>query len=55
MHYNSSPDGKLFAGDGSGPNSVAAQGNGQWIYPFRPEMVNDRTGGQLEKATQSRK
>ncbi|HEX8337121.1 MAG TPA: hypothetical protein VF621_10355 [Pyrinomonadaceae bacterium] len=55
VHYNSSPDGKLFAGDGGGPNSVAAHGNGQWIYLFRPEMVNDRTGGQLEKATQSRK
>jgi len=31
-----SPDGKLFAGDGGGPRSVAAPGNGQWIYLFRP-------------------
>jgi oligogalacturonide lyase len=31
-----SPDGKLFAGDGGGPNSVAAPGNGQWIYLFTP-------------------
>src|SRR5882762_2775155 len=38
VHYNVSPDGKLFAGDGGGPNSVAAPGNGQWIYLFRPEM-----------------
>ena len=37
VHYNVSPDGKLFAGDGGGPNSVAAPGNGQWIYLFRPE------------------
>ncbi|MEZ5941612.1 MAG: oligogalacturonate lyase family protein [Planctomycetaceae bacterium] len=49
VHYNVSPDGKLFAGDGGGPNSVANQtplpekrrlsppGNGQWIYLFRPE------------------
>ena len=37
VHYNSSPDGKLFAGDGGGPNSVAAPGNGQWIYLFTPE------------------
>lgn len=22
--------------DGGGPDSVAAPGNGQWIYPFRP-------------------
>jgi oligogalacturonide lyase len=35
VHYNASPDGKLFAGDGGGPDSVAAPGNGQWIYLFR--------------------
>jgi oligogalacturonide lyase len=48
VHYNVSPDGTLFAGDGGGPNSVAAfdstgkrldpPGNGQWIYLFRPEL-----------------
>ncbi|HTK26329.1 MAG TPA: oligogalacturonate lyase family protein [Pyrinomonadaceae bacterium] len=37
VHYNVSPDGKLFAGDGGGPNSVARGDNGQWIYLFRPE------------------
>ena len=49
VHYNVSPDGKLFAGDGGGPNSVANRtpmpdnkplkpsGNGQWIYLFRPQ------------------
>jgi oligogalacturonide lyase len=26
---------------------VAAGGNGQWIYLFHPEMVPDRTDGQL--------
>jgi oligogalacturonide lyase len=48
VHYNVSWDGKLFAGDGGGTNSVANQtplperrrldppGNGQWIYLFRP-------------------
>jgi oligogalacturonide lyase len=49
VHYNVSPDGRLFAGDGGGPGSVAASapdgekldppGNGQWIYLFRPSMV----------------
>jgi hypothetical protein len=49
VHFNCSPDGKLFAGDGGGPNSVAAfsmdrqrldpPGNGQWIYLFRPVMT----------------
>ncbi len=53
VHYNISPDGKLFAGDGGGPGSVANQtpnhkrldppGNGQWIYLFRPELTT-RTG-----------
>jgi oligogalacturonide lyase len=50
VHYNSSPDGKLFAGDGGGPDSVAAPGNGQWIYLFRPELTPDRTDGQLPNA-----
>jgi oligogalacturonide lyase len=50
VHFNVSPDGKLFAGDGGGPNSVAAPGNGQWIYLFRPELVPDRTDGELANA-----
>ena len=50
VHFNVSPDGKLFAGDGGGPNSVAAPGNGQWIYLFRPELVADRTDGELTNA-----
>jgi oligogalacturonide lyase len=48
VHYNVARDGKLFAGDGGGPGSVANQtplpearkldppGNGQWIYLFTP-------------------
>jgi oligogalacturonide lyase len=36
VHYNASWDGKLFAGDGGGPRSVAAPGNGQWIFLFTP-------------------
>ena len=47
VHYNVSPDATLFAGDGGGPSSVAAPGNGQWIYLFRPAMVPDRTDGTL--------
>jgi oligogalacturonide lyase len=35
VHYNVSPDGKLFLGDGGGPKSVAAPGNGMWMYLFR--------------------
>ena len=49
VHYNMSPDGQLFAGDGGGPGSVANRapdgraletpGNGQWIYLFRPRLA----------------
>jgi len=45
VHFNVSPDGTLFAGDGGGPSSVAAPGNGQWIYLFQPELVADKTDG----------
>jgi oligogalacturonide lyase len=43
VHFNTSNDGRLFAGDGGGPRSVAAPGNGQWIYLYRP-----RAGGRLD-------
>jgi oligogalacturonide lyase len=36
VHFNVSRDGTRFAGDGGGPASVAAPGNGQWIYLFTP-------------------
>ncbi|HYW69995.1 MAG TPA: oligogalacturonate lyase family protein [Pyrinomonadaceae bacterium] len=51
VHFNVSPDGKFFAGDGGGPNSVAAPGNGQWIYLFRPVLTPDRTDGELPNAS----
>jgi len=50
VHFSQSPDGTLFAGDGGGPSSVAAPGNGQWIYLFRPQLVPDRTDGALPDA-----
>jgi oligogalacturonide lyase len=37
VHFNESPDGARFAGDGGGPKSVAAPGNGQWIYLYTPK------------------
>jgi beta-galactosidase len=42
VHFNVAPDGQRFAGDGGGPSSVAAPGNGQWIYLFTP------SGGTLQ-------
>jgi oligogalacturonide lyase len=52
VHFNQSPDGRMFAGDGGGPSSVAAPNNGQWIYLFRPELTRDRTDGQLPNAAE---
>jgi oligogalacturonide lyase len=64
VHYNQSHDGKLFAGDGGGPDSVANRtplpkshsldppGNGQWIYLFRPvagESQTKEVGGETVK------
>lgn len=37
VHYNVSPDGKLFAGDGGSSQMVAKAKDGQWIYLFRTE------------------
>lgn len=37
VHFNVSPDGSLFAGDGGDEGQVAHAPNGQWIYLFRPE------------------
>jgi len=64
VHYNVSWDGKLFAGDGGGPGSVANRtplpegrplnppGNGQWIYLFKPrpgEFDTLKVGGETVK------
>lgn len=42
VHYNCSPDGNLFAGDGGGPSNVAHAEDGKWIYLFRPELTPNR-------------
>ena len=46
VHYNVSPDGKLFAGDGGHEGSVAKAKDGKWIYLFRPELVRAANGPQ---------
>jgi oligogalacturonide lyase len=42
IHFNASPDGTLFCGDGGDPAQVARAENGRWIYLFRPELVPNR-------------
>ncbi len=64
VHYNVSWSGKLFAGDGGGPNSVANHSpfpenrpldppqNGQWMYLFTPKpeaITTMKVGGEEVK------
>ena len=44
VHFNISPDGKLFCGDGGDSEMVAHAKDGKWIYLFRPEHIPDVAG-----------
>jgi len=44
VHYNVSPDGSLFAGDGGHEGSVARAPDGKWIYLFRPQPIRSSEG-----------
>jgi oligogalacturonide lyase len=44
VHYNVSPDGTLFAGDGGDSEMVAHAPDGKWIYLFRPHKIPDVAG-----------
>ncbi len=44
VHFNVSPDGSLFAGDGGDSEMVARAPDGKWINLFRPERVPDVAG-----------
>ncbi|MGH8024989.1 MAG: oligogalacturonate lyase family protein, partial [Limisphaerales bacterium] len=48
VHYNISPDGKMFCGDGGDDRMVAHATNGKWLYLFRPEMTPDTSQGEDE-------
>jgi oligogalacturonide lyase len=50
VHFNVSPDGKLFCGDGGGVGMVAHAENGKWIYLFHPVLVPDTAGTNLDGA-----
>lgn len=51
VHFNVSPDGKLFAGDGGDSEMVARAPDGKWIYLFRPERVPDVAGVKAVNST----
>lgn len=45
IHFNTSPDQRLFCGDGGDPGQVARAKDGRWIYLFRPSgdsMISER-------------
>ena len=44
VHFNVSPDGTLFAGDGGDSEMVAHAKDGKWIYLFRPNKIPDVAG-----------
>jgi oligogalacturonide lyase len=44
VHFNVSPDGTLFAGDGGDSEMAARAPDGKWIYLFRPQRVPDVAG-----------
>jgi oligogalacturonide lyase len=50
VHFNVSPDGQLFAGDGGDREMVAHAPDGQWIYLFRPRAIPDVAGISAENA-----
>ncbi len=41
IHFNVTRDGRLFCGDGGDPGQVAHAPDGQWIYLFRPEVIEN--------------
>jgi oligogalacturonide lyase len=45
VHFHSSNDDKLFAGDGGAENMVAKAKDGRWLYLFDPRMVEDDADG----------
>lgn len=51
VHYNVSPDGSLFVGDGGDDEMVAHAKNGKWIWLFHPEPIPDVAGIHADNAT----
>ncbi len=41
IHFNVSSDGRLFCGDGGDPGQVAHAPDGEWIYLFRPQLIQN--------------
>jgi oligogalacturonide lyase len=48
VHFNVSPDNALFSGDGGDDKMVAHADNGKWLYLFRPELISDKSEGNID-------
>jgi oligogalacturonide lyase len=48
VHFNVSPDGKLFSSDGGDEKMVAHAPDGKWLYLFHPELIEDRSAGNVD-------
>lgn len=48
VHFNVSPDATLFSSDGGDEKMVAHAENGKWMWLLRPELIEDRSAGNLE-------
>jgi oligogalacturonide lyase len=48
VHFNVSPDGKLFSSDGGDANMVAHAPDGKWLYLFHPEIIADQSQNSVD-------
>jgi oligogalacturonide lyase len=48
VHFNISPDNQLFCGDGGDEEMVAHAANGKWLYLFHPQLITDRSAGDID-------
>ncbi len=48
VHFNVSPDGSLFSSDGGDDKMVAHAPDGKWLYLFHPELISDRSEGNID-------
>ncbi len=50
VHFNVSPDGKLFSGDGGDSKMVAHAADGKWLYLFHPALLPDLSGTNIDSS-----
>jgi len=48
VHFNVSPDGNFFSSDGGDDKMVAHADNGKWLYLFTPELISDKSAGNID-------